>query len=333
MSSSISDSETAERRWRGFALTFLGAAALLFVALGGMLAAADPFDSGRFALLRGSGVGVQGPRTANASRGRDPRFDSAIFGNSHIQLIRPETLTAQTGSKFVSLIVPGTYPKEQFVLIDWFLRHHANPAAIVIGLDQTWCLDAIVNVNPFPFWLYDPSPFAYLAGLMRYSALEHIPGRLAILFGHAAPARPDGYWNYTDDYRALGPAAPRERLTGNRPVESANPRNFFPAADRLKAILAALPPSTAVVLAWPPVYISALPEPGSAAEATMRACRAAFSNLAAARPETAIVDWATERAEARLAENFFDQTHYREGLAEAVQADIAAALNAMKKGG
>jgi hypothetical protein len=215
--------------------------------------------------------------------------------------------------------------------MDWFLRHHPRPAAIVLGLDVTWCLDTLNNEKPFPFWLYDESTLAYLGGLVRYSALEHIPGRIAILFGSATPARADGYQDYEADYRALDQGLLRAQLDRERPTWSVNASNAFPAADGLRTLLAHLPASTAVVLAWPPVHISALPLAGSPGEATMRACHASFSRLASERPGTAIVDWAVDRPEAHRAENFFDQSHYRDNLAEALQEDIAAALNAIQR--
>jgi hypothetical protein len=183
--------------------------------------------------------------------------------------------------------------------------------------------------KPFPFWLYERSPLAYLVGLVRFSALEHIPGRLALLLGRATLARSDGYHDYEVDYRKLDLGVLREQLARERPTVSENPRDIFPAADRLKDVLAALPPSTRVVLAWPPVHISALPQPGSAAETTMRACHAAFASLVAHRPRTAEVDWAVDRLEAHVADNFFDQAHYIGKLADALQKDIAAALNTL----
>jgi hypothetical protein len=329
MSSSISSSESVDPRWRRFAIVFVATTALLLAGTLGFLAALDPYDTGRLALVQRAGVPEQGPRTADASRGRDPRFNSAIFGNSHAQLLRPETLKEETGLDFVSLTVPGTYPKEQFVLIDWFLDHHPNPAALIIGLDSTSCLGSLDNDKPFPFWLYDRSPLAYLGGLLRFSALEHVPGRLALLLGKTKPARPDGYFNYGADYRAYL-AEHGARFPLNRPENSVNPRNLFPAADRLKAVLAGLPPTTRVVLAWPPVHIGVQPMPGSQAEATMGACHAAYAALAAERAETVVVDWAVDRPETRLEENFYDSTHYRDKIAEALQKDVAAALNAMK---
>jgi hypothetical protein len=328
MNSSISSSDSIDPRWRGFVVVFVAASALLLAGTLGFLAALDPYDTGRLGLVHRAGVAEQGPRTANASRGRDPHFDSAIFGNSHAQLLRPETLKDETGLNFVSLIVPATYPKEQLVLIDWFMRHHASPAAIIVGLDVTWCLDSLNNEKPFPFWLYDQSTFAYLAGLLRFSALEHVPGRLALLLGKTTPARLDGYRNYGEDYRGY-PGLLATQLAGGRPQNSINPRNFFPAADRLKTVLAELSPSTRVVLAWPPVHIGAQPLPGSQADVTMGACHATYAALAE-RAETVVVDWAVDRKETRMDENFYDTSHYRDTIADPFQKELAAALNAMK---
>src|SRR5215213_8083367 len=121
---SISDELTVSAgAWRRFARDFvIGATAIL----GSLLAAAyaiDPFDTGRPGLFAKAGVRPQGPRTAGASRGRDPAFNAAIIGNSHIQLLSPERLQQLTGLAFVQLSVPATGPREQFVLIDWFARH------------------------------------------------------------------------------------------------------------------------------------------------------------------------------------------------------------------
>src|SRR3954454_5888760 len=136
--------------WRRFALHLaVGAAAIL----GSLLAiayAVDPFDTGRPGLFSKEGVRPQGPRTAAASRGRDPAFDAAIFGNSRIQLLSPERLNALTGLSFVQLSVPGTGPKEQLVLVDWYVRHHPQARALVIGADKTWCAADPALPNEYP---------------------------------------------------------------------------------------------------------------------------------------------------------------------------------------
>ena len=112
----------------------------------------------------------QGPRTAAASRGRDPAFTGAIIGNSHIQLVEPGRLGALTGIPFVQLSVPATGPGEHFLLLDWYLRHHPNPAALVVAADEYWCTDdpALPNAKPFPFWLFSDSFGGLSLGLMRF---------------------------------------------------------------------------------------------------------------------------------------------------------------------
>src|SRR5215211_7270955 len=87
--------------WRRFTRTFLLAAAVSLAGLVGLAFAIDPYHSGRSSLFAKPGVRPQGPRTAGVSRGRDPAFDAAILGNSHIQLLSPERLKAKTGLSFV----------------------------------------------------------------------------------------------------------------------------------------------------------------------------------------------------------------------------------------
>ena len=53
----------------------------------------DPYDTGRFPTFIEPGVFDGGSRTANASRGRDPRFNAAVFGNSRGQLLDPAKLS------------------------------------------------------------------------------------------------------------------------------------------------------------------------------------------------------------------------------------------------
>lgn len=342
MSSSTSSSEPAGKpaqaaRWTGFTATFLTAAA---VAVASFLAFAfllDPYDSGRSPLQLKEGVRPQGPRTALASRGRDPAFTGAIFGNSHIQLISPEELRRQTGIPFVSLIAPATMPKETFATIDWFLRHHRQtpPKAMVIGIDNYWCTanPALPNEKPFPFWLMSRSLPEYLGGLLRFDLIEELPRRIGYLAsGKAERARPDGYWDYESGYSVQGyDAVPELRGRLDKPLETGggNIDGPFPAATGLEALIASAPAQTKLILVRPPVYATALPKPGTADAAADAACRKAFGDLAARRPRTALVDWRVDRPELHDPKLFFDHSHYRQPIARLIEADIARAIQAL----
>jgi hypothetical protein len=317
------------RAWTRFALLLAGGAAALSLTMVALLFVLDPYDTGRPGWLTKPGVRPQGPRTAAASRGRDPAFNAAIFGNSHVQLLSPERLDAQTGLSFVSLIAPATRPKEQLALMDWFIRNRtAPPRALVVGVDGEWCTGdpELPNDKPFPFWLYDRSLLAYLRGLIRYDMLEEGPRRVGYLLSRKAErARPDGYWDYEPNYIALGyDVRPdrRAKLEKGEPAIALNATGSFPAADRLSGLLRTLPATTHVTLFHPPFYRSVLPREGDPLRAVDAACKAAFAAVARARPNTTVLDWRVQRPEAQDASLWFDHTHYRAPVARKIEDDI-----------
>lgn len=341
MSSSISSSErdgpVPAARWRSFAVTFTAAAALLLAGLTAFGFLIDPYDTGRSPIAMKEGVRPQGPRTAAPSRGRDPAFRGAIFGNSHIQLIEPDQLKALTGIPFVSLIAPATGPKETLEVIDWFLRHRREPAqALVIGVDNFWCTadPAMPPSKPFPFWLFARKLPDYLWGLTSFSALEESFIRLSYLTARAPKrAAPDGYWNYESNYTGQGYGADerlRQKLLQPADFSGGNRTGPFPAATALRALLDRMGPDVPVILLRTPMFRTALPPTGSPEAAADMACRDAFAQLAASRPRTALIDWKVDRPENRDPDNYFDHSHYRLAIARLVERDIAQALAAMR---
>lgn len=330
--SPISASEPDARRWRRFLAAFALAAVLGLACLYALVVALDPFDTGRFSVFGGTAA-VQPTNPAKTSRGRDPAFDAAIIGNSRIQLLRPSLLRDRTGMNFVSLIINGSQPKEQFVVLDWFLQHHVAPRAIVIGLDETWCFDPLRSAIAFPRWLYDGKARAYFVGLFRFQALRQIFGRAAGYFGLQQQPRPDGFIDYDALFRNFGWDDVRivhQKVDIGRPMVPYTSERDLPALPPLRERLQKLPTSTAVVLVWPPTHINVVPQPGSRAEAALRMCHDAYAALAQERPRSRIVDWAVDRPESRVEENFFDRVHYRTNVATALGEDIAAALNAIQ---
>lgn len=330
MSSSTSSSDG---RWGGFGRTFLATATVLAAGLLALAFLVDPYDSGRSPLKLKTGVSPQGPRTAAASRGRDPRFSGAIFGNSHIQLVSPEQLAQATGIPFVSLIAPATGPRESLVLLDWFLRHRKEPPkALVIGIDVRWCTPdpALATEKPFPFWLFEASTTRYLAGLLRFDVIEETLRRLRYLSAKTPQrARPDGYWDYEAGYEVQGfhsDPVRRAKLLEPLDISGGNLAGPFPAATALRELLDRMAPDVPVVLVRPPNFVSALPVPGTTGAKADAACRNAYARLAASRPKAALIDWRVDRSENREPDNYFDHTHYRQRIAAPLGADIAAAI-------
>lgn len=180
--------------FRGVLIGFGSALALAILAVMAGLVLLDPYDSGRGPSLLGRGIAVHAPRLANASRGRDAAYEAAILGNSHVQLLSPGRLQAKTGLAFVSLVVPGSGVGEHLSLLNWWLAHRRDPPrAVVIGVDHFACTpgEALLQTNPFPFWLYDRDPVSYLAGLFNTVSVNHAAERLAARFAarFAGPLR------------------------------------------------------------------------------------------------------------------------------------------------
>ena len=326
--------------WHRFTRTALGAIVGVLLGYLALAYVIDPYDSGRSTLFSAGGVRPQGPRTAAASRGRDPDFTAAVIGNSHIQLVEPARLSGLTGIPFVQLSMPATGPGEQFVTLDWFLRHHPAPTALMFSADEYWCGDDpnLANPHPFPYWLFASGTGTYLRGLLRFSVAQETVERIGwLLKPQRKRAAKDGWWDYESNYLGLGYGkdprlvAALERPAGDRPdPHKAGP---FPAADRFRAALAAVPAETAVVLVFPPIYARAEAAAGSARAAAEGACRAGIADALALHPRSAVLDWRRDRPESHDPALFFDQNHYRLPLARSLTEAIAAAVNRLRAPG
>jgi len=321
-----------DRTWRGFVRTWLLAMAGLFAAYLGLAVVVDPYETGRSTLLSRGAVRPQGPRTASALRGRDPAYSGAVIGNSHIQLINPAALTQRTGIPFVQLSVPATGPAEQFALLDWYLQHHPRPDAIVLSADAFWCSDdpTFPSEHGFPYWLLGDWP-DYLKGLLRFTAAQETINRLGWLLNpRRKQAASDGWWDYESNYLSQGFGRdPAKKAALERPVgPEAEPHHGgpFPITDRLRAELARVPPRTALVLVFPPVYARAEPPAGSPRATAEAACRAEIRSALAVHPLNTVIEGRAGRPEAGNPDLFFDQTHYRLPLARSLTEEIAAAI-------
>ena len=323
MNSSISGSDAG--RWRGLLLAYAAATALLWVVLAAFVLAADPYDSGRFALLPSRGVPDFGQRLSFASVGRRPGVDGAVFGNSTIQLLDPARLSRLTGKAFVSLAVPGTGPLEQLAIADWFRRrHHGEDLTLVFGLDSTWCTTEkpIPIIYPFPFWLYSSSRLDYAFGMMRYKSIEAAIRKVKMLTGRERSAASDGYHDYDTGHawnglelESVEPAPERDSTSDAD----------FSAPPLLKDFLATLPPATKVVLVEVPRHADTLPRTEEAVH-HLAACKSAYRAIADARPGTVMLDFLVDDAMTRNDENFWDSVHYRGAVARVLEQKIASSL-------
>jgi len=287
----------------------------------------DPYDSGRFGFIDIKGIRDESPRTANASRGRDPQFSAAVFGNSTGQLLKPAELSQATGVRFVQLTIPGTGPREQLVLLRWFVRHHAQADALVIVTDPVWCTDdpTLPIRNPFPFWLYSDSPIEYLGRLFSSRALGRLVRRVQLGLGLRTPSARDGYWNY----ELLGPGEFRPAPPPTEPADSAPvAETQFPAIEQLASFIANVA-NVPVVLVMPPMMASNLPRPETREAARLAACKVALARLVAGRPRSNFLDFRVDDPLTRDQKHFLDPIHYRAPVARHMEQRIAESMRVL----
>jgi hypothetical protein len=304
-------------------LATLGLGALLLLAFMVMV---DPYDRGTFGLLGIDGVNDRNTHTATASRARDTHFDSAIIGNSTAMLLDPVELSRATGLNFVQLSVTGAGPREQFTVLDFFLRHHPRVGALVFVTDPSWCVhESAPPWTGFPYWLYGSSSLAYAARLMSWPAIEHAFQRVSIGLGWRKRIDPTGTFNPDDvwpqgAFYATNP--PRDPI----PAATLAGRDSFPEVLRLDDLIKKLPSDVAVVLVVPPTFAATVPQPGSVTAAERAACNAALRRLVDGRPRSNFINYRVDNAVTRDAANFVDFIHYRPGLSARILEGIAASL-------
>jgi len=312
-----------EAAWRNciklFAVTLVAGIALCAVTI----LAFDPYDSGRFPTFMPAGISDNTPRTANASRGRDLRFNSVVIGNSHTQLVDPARLSSATGLRFVQMTVPGTGPREQMTLLRYFMRHHQRVGAIVIGVDDLWCMDNsdMQMINPFPFWLYG-NTVDYVTHSLGSRAFVLIWRRVLIALDRLQPTDPAGYWDYE-----LGRERAFHPTLDDVPVVDLSPRKgpprLFPALDLLDRTIADLPSDTPVIVMMPPRFRSAMPAPDTDAQKTVVACKAEIIRRFSEKPGRLFADFLTDTPVNRDPVNYMDDAHYRAPVARMIEQRLS----------
>ena len=323
--SAISTSDEAtdwSRCLRACLVTLAICAALLFA----FTIAVDPYDSGKFGIFGINGVADRNTLTANASRARDSNFDSAIFGNSTALLINPTALSRATGLHFVQLSVVGASPREEFAVLDFFLRQHAHVGALVIGADPSWCVHERYNKpRPFPYWLYGESRLVYAGALFSGAAVEHAIQRVQIGLGKRRRSDPTGTFDSEDTW-PIGEFRDTNRPADPPPATSAALRDVFPWVSDLDEVIRKLPADVSVVVLVPPTAAPTVPQPGTP-EATERdACNAALRRTVAGRPHSNFINYRVDNALTRDHANFIDYIHYRSKIAAKIGAGIVASL-------
>ena len=317
--------------WRRFVTVFVGCFSALVVVTLAAIILIDPYDTGYFPSLLGPGVVDDNDVTGIAGRGRDGRFNAAIFGNSHGLLLDPARLSPATGLRFAQLTTLGSGPREQLTLIRYFLRRHTDVKALVLAVDRMWCTHDPTLRNTlvppsyrFPYWLFGESRLRYAANMLSPRSFRLVRRRIQLAMGRIAPIDPVGvaaypaYWDFANEPDAI----PEPGI----PLDRAQVSTDFPAIDRLEALLATLDAGIAVVVAMPPVHATLLPQPGTLQAVELAGCKARLARTVAGR-RGGFLDFLVDSPLSRERSSFLDLHHMRESVARTMESHIVRALD------
>jgi hypothetical protein len=322
-----------EAVWRRIALTWLAAFLAPLVLLLLAVVLIDPYDSGRFPTFMPAGSPDERAPTIGISRGRDPRFNAVLLGNSRAVLGDPRHLSALTGLHFVEMAAEGATVRDEMARLQWFARNRPRVDAIVVASDQVWCdpNPAMPDPPDFPYGLYSDSDLAYLKTTLSVSTIVFAKERIRYALGRMPGVDPEGFVDieakYRNDWRLDdAPDAGLERVS----IEEPPAPIALPALALFDSYLKRLPAETPVVLWMPPYYRNALPPPGTPLGRTIASCKLTLRDWAQRRPRARFVDFATERPESTDPRNFLDRTHVSNRFMRMLEVEIAAAVNQVK---
>ena len=289
----------------------------------------DPFSSGIFSLNGRIDITTSARPFASPARLRDLHFDGAIFGTSTSILIDPAPIGDAIGHKFVLLSIEGALPRVQLYLMDRFAKlRRPGPVILVAVLDHLWCPSEIREGGALlPLWLYEGPSFEYIWKILSPESIRAAGHRIGIWLGWTGDKiRRDGYQGLPYIEVAERKAA---MLRMPQPADDVGADAPFPLLDLLNENVRALSPDSIVLFVFPPVYVTTLPLPGSAADARFAACKARVRTIAQSLPRADVLDMRVPGDLANDPSHFVDPNHYDLSVAGEIGRRITDRLQAL----
>ena len=320
--------------WRRFFALIAGTAAGVTAFIFLFVAIVDPFDALPLSPPLDRAPIATNARFSFPALARSGRFDSAIVGTSTSRLLRPDELNAALDARFVNLAMNAATAYEQSRILDVFLRAHPAPKAVIMGLDDVWCLTREIDrytPRPFPEWMYGRDRWAGYGQLLNLYTVEQAGIQFATLIGLKPEVYGrDGYTSFVPDDRLYDRAKVAAHL---RQAAAAMPKGQssippadvpYPALDLLRDDLARIPAGTEKILFFAPFNHVQQPGPGSLLN-EWNECKRRVAAIAAATPNTTLVDFMIPSPITDDDDNYWDALHYRVAIADRLVRDLAAA--------
>lgn len=332
--------------WIGFVKTLLLTAGGLVAALLLVVLLVDPYNNVPFSPPMERPLMDDNQRFLYPGMVRHGGFDSAVVGTSTSRLLQPAHLNGLFGGRFANLAMNSATAWEQYRIADLFLRTVPNPRTVIVGLDRVWCEPdadtARLTFRPFPPWMYDDDRWNDLFYLLNGKTLEIAARLVEYHLGRRAPrlgsdgyevfVPPDAAWERGKVEAKIWGGPKRAILAADppyRPTEQERQSWRFPALGWLEELMVRLPADARPILAFMPVHVAAMPQPGSQLAAREEECKARVARIAAAHGAT-LVDFRFPSRITTDDANYWDNLHYRVGIADWIERSLALALRERK---
>jgi hypothetical protein len=340
LNSSTSSSETVARQvaWRRYVRVAMGTIIGVLALCYGFLLLVDPYDNLPFSPDFDRKQVISSQRFFYPALARNPRFDSAIIGNSSVRLLRPEQLNGSLGGNFVNLAMNAASSWEQRQIFNVFQRSHETIENVLIGIGvHNWCGEVgthekfigMYTAKDFPEWMYDEKTSNNLPRLDTTS-LHHAWKQLLYMTGmRGGRFGDDGYTVFTNPqseydikkarFKIYSSTSPKERKPQLPPVEMSSTERSeipLPALVWLWQMLDTLPSSTRKIIVFAPQHVYYQSTPGSRQEIVWAECKQRIAEVASTRSNAFVIDFMFPSEITTTDSNYWDPMHYNIHVAE-----------------
>lgn len=268
-------------------------------------------------------------------------FDSFLVGTSTIHHVDPAWANAAFGGRFATVAIHGGTPYELTKMMELIGRNAPQAKYIIIGIDaRRWCKTTPYDqYNPktlFPDWLYDESRINDFLGLLNPKMLRHSLLQIKIAAGWRRPLIPaTGYRNRLIDskwslstaqnnlYKKHKKDAAAFGLDDADEAAETEGKHDHPDLLSLDEALNALPPHADVIVAVMPSHFTALLNKD---RNDIEQCKREIAALVEKRHGT-MIDFRIDSNWTRADENFWDENHFRVGLARSLVLRLKEAMD------
>lgn len=320
--------------WRRFFIRMAGTAAIVVAVLYAFVVLNDPWSALPLTLPLKRAPVTGNQRYANPALARSPEFDSAVLGNSTSLLLRPEVLDPEFSARFVNLAILAATPYEISSMMTVFTLAHPSPRVIIVGLDTAWCATGgdypHVTQQHFPEWMYHGSRWRGYAEMLNLFAVQEAAKEFGILTGLKKSEWPlDGRRDYLPPDREYDTVQAEARLRAEGPLIPGGERPgppegwSFPALEKLRQQLSALPASTRKVVFFVPFNHHLLAVPDSNGAVVWGECKRRTARMTGEIPNLVVADFMRPSPITNRDDNYWDPMHYRIGTANRLAIDLS----------